>query len=67
MIPFINGCQSERELLPASLLEELKNQPQNQQMLYSLLEEIELLVDTSSDLRLSFINMGKTSRIRMVW
>ena len=36
-----------RKLLPASLLEELKNQPQNQQMLLELLEEIELLVDST--------------------
>lgn len=36
-----------RELLPASLLEELKNQPQNQQMLVELLSEIELLVDST--------------------
>ena len=36
-----------RELLPASLLEELKNQPQKQQMLWELLEEIELLVDST--------------------
>ena len=36
-----------RELLPGSLLEELKNQPQNQQMLLELLEEIELLVDST--------------------
>ena len=51
MILFINGCQFERELLPASLLEELKNQPQNQQMLCSLLEEIELLVDSTEQAR----------------
>ena len=36
-----------RELLPASLLEEVKNQPQKQQMLLELLEEIELLVDST--------------------
>ena len=36
-----------RDLLPASLLEELENQPQNQQMLCELLEEIELLVDST--------------------
>ena len=40
-----------RKLLPASLLEELKNQPQNQQMLCSLLEEIELLVDSTEQPR----------------
>lgn len=36
-----------RELLPASLLEELKNQPKNHQMLLELLSEIELLVDST--------------------
>jgi DDE superfamily endonuclease/Helix-turn-helix of DDE superfamily endonuclease len=36
-----------RKLLPASLLEQLENQPQNRDMLYELLAEIELLVDSS--------------------
>ena len=36
-----------RELLPASLLEQLENQPQNREMLLELLEEIELLVDST--------------------
>ncbi|MGK7897443.1 MAG: transposase family protein [Xenococcus sp. (in: cyanobacteria)] len=40
-----------RDLLPASLLEELENQPQNQQMLCELLEEIELLVDSTEQAR----------------
>lgn len=40
-----------RKLLPASLLEEFKNQPQNREMLHSLLEEIELLVDTTEQVR----------------
>ena len=40
-----------RKLLPASLLEELKNQSQNQQMLLELLEEIELLVDSTEQHR----------------
>ena len=40
-----------RELLPASLLEELKNQLQNQQMLCFFLEEIELLVDSTGQAR----------------
>ncbi len=40
-----------RKLLPASLLEELENQPQNRDMLYELLEEIELLVDSTEQVR----------------
>ena len=40
-----------RKLLPASLLEQLKNQPQNREMLWELLEEIELLVDTTEQVR----------------
>ncbi len=40
-----------RELLPASLLEELKNQPKKQQMLWELLKEIELLVDSTEQPR----------------
>ena len=40
-----------RKLLPASLLEQLENQPQNRDMLYELLEEIELLVDTTEQFR----------------
>lgn len=40
-----------RKLLPASLLEELENKPQNRQMLCELLEEIELLVDTTEQVR----------------
>ncbi len=40
-----------RKLLPASLLEELENQPQNRDMLYELLEEIELLVDSTEQAR----------------
>ena len=35
-----------RKILPASLLEQLENQPQNREMLLSFLSEIELLVDT---------------------
>lgn len=40
-----------RKILPASLLEELENQPQNQQMLCELLEEIDLLVDSTEQAR----------------
>ena len=40
-----------RKILPASLLEQLENQPQNREMLLSLLEEIELLVDTTEQVR----------------
>ncbi len=40
-----------RKLLPASLLEQLENQPQNKQMLCELLEEIELLVDSTEQFR----------------
>ena len=40
-----------REILPASLLEQLKNQPKNREMLLSFLEEIELLVDTTEQAR----------------
>jgi hypothetical protein len=40
-----------RKLLPASLLEELVGQPQNREMLYELLEEIELLVDSTEQVR----------------
>ena len=40
-----------RKLLPASLLEELENQPENREMLCELLEEIELLVDTTEQAR----------------
>jgi hypothetical protein len=36
-----------RKLLPASLLEQLENQPQNRDMLHELLAEIELLVDST--------------------
>jgi hypothetical protein len=36
-----------RKLLPASLLGQLENQPQNRDMLYELLAEIELLVDST--------------------
>lgn len=48
---FHKWLQILRKLLPASLLEELNNQPQNREMLYSLLEEIELLVDTTEQAR----------------
>ena len=51
---FHKWLQILRKLLPASLLEELKNQPQNQQMLCELLAEIELLVDSTKQGRLSF-------------
>ena len=37
--------------MPASLLEELENQPQNRQMLCEVLEEIELLVDSTEQVR----------------
>ncbi len=40
-----------RQILPASLLEQLENQPQNRAMLLSFLEEIELLVDTTEQAR----------------
>lgn len=40
-----------RELLPASLLEQLENQSQNWEMLGEPLEEIELLVDTTEQVR----------------
>lgn len=40
-----------RKLLPASLLEQLENQPQNKQMLCELEEEIELLVDSTEQVR----------------
>lgn len=40
-----------RKVLPASLLEQLKNQPENREMLLSFLEEIELLVDTTEQAR----------------
>ncbi len=40
-----------RKILPASLLEQLENQPQNREMLLSFLEEIELLVDTTEQAR----------------
>lgn len=48
---FHKWVQILRKLLPASLLEELKNQPQNREMLYELLEEVELLVDTTEQAR----------------
>ncbi len=48
---FHKWLQILRKLLPASLLEEFNNQPQNREMLYSLLEEIELLVDTTEQAR----------------
>ncbi len=48
---FHKWLQILRKLLPASLLEELKNQPQNQQMLCELLAEIELLVDSTEQSR----------------
>lgn len=44
---FHKWLQILRKLLPASLLEQLQNQPQNRDMLYELLAEIKLLVDTS--------------------
>ena len=37
--------------MPASLWEELENQPKNREMLCELLEEIELLVDTTEQAR----------------
>ena len=37
--------------MPASLLEELENQPQNREMLCELLAEIELLVDSTEQVR----------------
>ena len=40
-----------RKLLPASLLEELENQPENREMLYELLAEIDLLVDSTEQAR----------------
>lgn len=40
-----------RKLLPASLLEQLENKPENKQMLCELLEEIELLVDSTEQFR----------------
>ena len=48
---FHKWLQIIRKLLPASLLEELENQSQNRDMLYSLLEEIELLVDSTEQVR----------------
>ena len=36
-----------RQMLPASLLEQLENQPKNREMLLSFLEDMELLVDTT--------------------
>lgn len=48
---FHKWLQILRKLLPASLLEELKNQPQNRDMLNELLEEIELLVDSTEQAR----------------
>jgi hypothetical protein len=44
---FHKWLQILRKLLPASLLEQLKNQPPNRDMLYELLAEIELLVDST--------------------
>jgi DDE superfamily endonuclease/Helix-turn-helix of DDE superfamily endonuclease len=44
---FHKWLQILRKLLPASLLEQLENQPQNRDMLYELLVEIELLVDST--------------------
>ncbi len=48
---FHKWLQILRKLLPASLLEQLENQPQNREMLYELLEEIELLVDSTEQVR----------------
>lgn len=48
---FHKWLQILRKLLPASLLEQLENQPQNRDMLYELLEEIELLVDSTEQVR----------------
>ncbi len=48
---FHKWLQIFRKLLPASLLEQLENQPQNRDMLYELLEEIELLVDSTEQVR----------------
>ncbi len=48
---FHKWLQILRKLLPASLLEELINQPQNREMLSELLTEIELLVDTTEQVR----------------
>jgi Helix-turn-helix of DDE superfamily endonuclease len=44
---FHKWLQILRKLLPASLLEQLENQPQNRDMLYELLAEIKLLVDST--------------------
>ena len=48
---FHQWLQILRKLLPASLLEQLENQSENRDMLYSLLEEIELLVDSTEQIR----------------
>ena len=48
---FHKWLQILRKLLPASLLEQLDNQPQNRDMLYELLAEIELLVDSTEQVR----------------
>lgn len=48
---FHKWLQIFRKVLPASLLEQLENQPQNRDMLYELLGEIELLVDSTEQVR----------------
>ena len=48
---FHKWLQILRKLLPASLLEELENQPKNREMLCELLEEIDLLVDSTEQAR----------------
>ena len=48
---FHKWLQIFRKVLPASLLEQLENQPQNRDMLYSLLGEIQLLVDSTEQFR----------------
>ena len=52
-----------RKLLPASLLEQLENQPQNREMLYELLEEIELLVDSTEQVRQRSKNYQSSEKV----
>ena len=48
---FHKWLQILRKVLPASLLEQLENQLQNRDMLYELLGEIQLLVDSTEQVR----------------